>query len=219
MKKYPLFLVSFILFFGLGFALEIHQSFSEDEMMEIHVHISERLDSDIVPVDGVCENFTTSKFYSLFSGVSCDETQGSIVIRGYREIDSNSGFQSEKGFIESTYNYNFSGSGGGLVGTDSLAWGAVPLKVDKDQLASYDATVDLVVEMPGEISIVRNGDISSNPKEASFDLANAFYKKRVLYVQAKSINWKSFSSMIIFFIMVVGITIVWLSFFYLKSKT
>lgn len=209
----------FLLFLLLGTcsAVRIEQSINEEHISFIHIEISKSYDSKILELDGVCENFTSSEFYKIHDNPTCTETEVTITLEGYREIGPTQGFTEEFEFVESVYEFNSPKNFGGLISGESMFWGAVPFKEDSEALRSYRAFMPYLVEMPGEVWVVRNGE--KYGARAKFDLVDLFLKNRGVYVESRQTNWKFFSSLIIFLIMMVGILVVWMSYFYLKGKT
>ena len=216
MKPYAALLL--LLLLGACSAIRLEQSITAEGSMSIEVQVSKDYDSTIIDVDSICGNFSTTEFFKAFSSPSCDDTGSTIIISGVRDIGKEEGFTVGFSFIESTYEFNSTQAfNSKLVSQDSLIWGSVPLKISYDSLGS-GASISYIVEMPSEVSKVRNGEIFG-AKKAKFDLVDLSLKKRGVYVESKEANWKFLASLVVFLVMLVGILVVWLSYFYLKGKT
>ena len=195
-------------------AITIEQTISPEGDAWIKATLVKADDSAFADLSGLCENFTSTTFFGTLKSPKCQETNATIVLTGWKNIE-NDGFKINSAVVESAYEFEPSATFlSGLVSNDSLLWGAVPLTSGPNAISNFQYSV----EMPVAITKVRNGDISpTDPKEAQFSLEQTTDGR--VYIEAKETNWKFFSSFVVFLLMVIGILIVWLSYFYLRGKT
>ncbi|MCD4739782.1 hypothetical protein K8R43_01170 [archaeon] len=213
-------LISLLFFTVACYGMSIEQVVEEDGSSFITAEVRKGYDSKFFDVDFICENFSQSEFFQRFDDPNCQETSSSIIITGSTDLTEDDGFFVSFEFVESIYELNSTGSYfNALVGERSLLWGAIPLNNATGSIGEYKALLPYKLELPGKITKVRNGESENFETKAKFDLVELYQKQRGIYVESKQTNWQFFSSLIIFLIMMVGILIVWMSYFYLKGKT
>lgn len=206
------------LFLVPSYAIKIQQSISPDGVSRIEIAVSKEYDSNFVNIGTLCKNMSYSPFHSLFSDTSCKDEGDAIVISGVRKLSKADGFNAYPSVFESKYNFTLSGNFlSGLVAEDSIGWGAVPLTVSFNSLTTQGIVIPYVLEMPGTLTSIRNGDPLGKDKVKA-DLIELFIAKKTLSVESNQTNWKAFATLIIMLVMSVGILVVWVSYFYLKSK-
>ncbi|MCD6414270.1 MAG: hypothetical protein J7L23_01425 [Candidatus Diapherotrites archaeon] len=210
--------VLFLLLLSVASAMKVEQVIFPDGQSKITISVSKNFDKDLTNVGTLCSNLSSSPFHSVFSDVSCKDEGDSIVISGTKMLSGSDGFKPNPSIFESTYSFaatrEFMSN---LVSEDSIAWGAVPLNIKLNVLPSKGITIPYTIEMPGSLKASKNiYSISDNKVKAN--LVDLYIYNNLVSVDSTKTSWKSFATLIIMLVMAVGILVVWVSYFYLKSK-